>query len=488
MFCGHCSCLAQGVIPDKPDMIRVSVNHLTNGVDIEWEPSDDPDIEFYHIYRMDGTTGEKLFTLTGSTYRYTHESADLEFLSYTVTAEDSSGNESLLEDNRHRAVALGVESEACEPANILTWTPYEGWDTKLAGYIIYGGTSSDDTDSLDWVNRDVLSYVHHNVDYDSVYYYHIKAVNVIDTVSYSPKISHTVGIPDAPAYLRVDYVSVVDGQTVELKFSADPESSIRDFRILKRTDRDSPYSETALVRDLSPESYTYTDHSSTTRDSYSYKVEAIYNPGGCSSSLVLAESNPGSTILLSGHLDGDRIMLEWTPYEEFQNGNSGYQVQRMSGDGEFIDLGSTPPDANSWVDPVSGLDAASQSGKLQYRVRALGMQIPGADPGVSLSNIATVTLASAMVLPNAIIPGDPVNGIFAPVFDFIPRDYSMIIFDRGGRKIFESSDPGTGWDGSNGQGNFAMEGVYVYYVRYTDHTGRFETLSGNLTVIYPGQQ
>ena len=160
----------------------------------------------------------------------------------------------------------------------------------------------------------------------------------------------------------------------------------------------------------------------------------------------------------------------------------------MSGDGEFIDLGSTPPDANSWVDPVSGLDAASQSGKLQYRVRALGMQIPGADPGVSLSNIATVTLASAMVLPNAIIPGDPVNGIFAPVFDFIPRDYSMIIFDRGGRKIFESSDPGTGWDGSNGQGNFAMEGVYVYYVRYTDHTGRFETLSGNLTVIYPGQQ
>ena len=480
--------LAQEIIPDKPDIIRVTVDHSDSGILIQWEASQDPDIRFYHLYKMDGSTGQKLFTFLGSTLEFKHMSGTLDQLSYTVTAEDSSGNESLLEDNRHKAVVLEVEPEVCEPAHLLSWTAYEGWEGKLAGYRIYGASLGNAPRLLDFVNREVLEYTHHGVDYDSSYNYYIEAVNVSGLGSQSPVQEADINIPLGPSYLRMDYVSVVDPQTVELRFSTDPESEVRSYRILKRIGSEGPYTELDVVRNLPTESYSYSDPAATGRYSFSYKIESIYEAEQCAYSMVLAESNPGSTLLLTGRLEDEQVRLDWTAYEEFQNGNSGYLVQRMSREGEFLDLGSTGAEGTSWTDQLDGLEPGNQSGLLRYRVMAVGMQISGAEPGISISNVAEITLESTMELPNAIIPGSDINGEFKPRFDFIPKKYTLIVFDRGGRKIFESRDPGTGWDGSNGRGKYAMEGVYLYYLTYTDHSGRSRTISGNLTVIYPGHQ
>jgi hypothetical protein len=77
------------------------------------------------------------------------------------------------------------------------------------------------------------------------------------------------------------------------------------------------------------------------------------------------------------------------------------------------------------------------------------------------------------------------NYEFKPLLDFAPSDYLMIILDRGGRKLFETRDPGQGWDGRFQQGDFVAEGVYVYYIQYTDYTGLFKNITGNVTVLYP---
>ncbi len=66
------------------------------------------------------------------------------------------------------------------------------------------------------------------------------------------------------------------------------------------------------------------------------------------------------------------------------------------------------------------------------------------------------------------------NFEFKPMMDFAPRKYMMIVFDRGGRKLFETTDPGEGWDGTFHGGDFVMEGVYVYFIQYTDYTGLFK--------------
>ena len=105
---------------------------------------------------------------------------------------------------------------------------------------------------------------------------------------------------------------------------------------------------------------------------------------------------------------------------------------------------------------------------------------------MSLSNIASLALPTEMKIPNAFTPGsNNMNFEFKPRIDFAPRKYTMIIYDRAGRKMFETSDPGEGWDGRFRGGDFADEGVYVYYIQYTDYTGLFRTHTGNVTVLYP---
>ena len=37
----------------------------------------------------------------------------------------------------------------------------------------------------------------------------------------------------------------------------------------------------------------------------------------------------------------------------------------------------------------------------------------------------------------------------------------------------------------NRAGGYAMEGVYVYFIQYSDYTGLTKTLTGNVSVIYP---
>ncbi len=96
-------------------------------------------------------------------------------------------------------------------------------------------------------------------------------------------------------------------------------------------------------------------------------------------------------------------------------------------------------------------------------------------------------METTMEVPNAFTPGRTTNYLFKPVFDFAPSKYQMIVYDRVGRKLFESGDPTQGWDGTFNGGEFVMEGVYVYYIQYTDFTTLSRTLSGNVTVIYPAE-
>ncbi len=78
-------------------------------------------------------------------------------------------------------------------------------------------------------------------------------------------------------------------------------------------------------------------------------------------------------------------------------------------------------------------------------------------------------------LPNAFSPnGDGVNDEFKPLFPggiAISR-YQMAVFDRWGNQIFQTTDPGQGWDGT-ANGQELPEGVYIYFVEvaYTDDEG-----------------
>ena len=66
-------------------------------------------------------------------------------------------------------------------------------------------------------------------------------------------------------------------------------------------------------------------------------------------------------------------------------------------------------------------------------------------------------------IPDVFTPdGDGINDKFMAVYTSI-KEFKMIVFNRWGRKVFQTTDPGEAWDGKIG-GKDAAEGVYFYVV------------------------
>ena len=66
-------------------------------------------------------------------------------------------------------------------------------------------------------------------------------------------------------------------------------------------------------------------------------------------------------------------------------------------------------------------------------------------------------------VPNVFTPdGDGINDKFMAVYSSV-KTFKMVIFNRWGRKVFQTTNPGEAWDGKIG-GKKAAEGVYFYVI------------------------
>jgi len=429
---------------------------------------------------------ERIMQFDGHLREFKHMNSSLENLTYSVTAMDSAMNESLFGDNIHRAVSLSPEFEPCSPANVISWNAYEGWEGHISGYKIYGAALDDPMEMLSFVSSATLSYTHEGIHTGTSYAYYIETIHTSGLNSLSAIDTVDAYYPEAPAYISVDYVNVIDPNTVELQFTADVSGPVRNFRVVKRSNPGTPFSELQTFWDETQSTHLVQDQFPTASLSYEYKIQGIYQPSACETPLILSESNSGNSILLENSMENQTVLLSWTPYESYNTGLSGYTIQRRSGSGEFSDIQTVGPETTEWSEAIQTLINGLQAGELQYRVLAISNPQAQGQTGISASNITTVNVETTMQVPSAFTPGsNDMNYEFKPLLDFAPREYLMIIMDRGGRKMFETSDPGEGWKGRFQGGDFVSEGVYVYYIQYTDYTGLNKSLTGNVTVLYP---
>lgn len=86
--------------------------------------------------------------------------------------------------------------------------------------------------------------------------------------------------------------------------------------------------------------------------------------------------------------------------------------------------------------------------------------------GIDSIVIKDSTCPEYIYLPSAFTPNaDGRNDLFRPKFAGAVIHFRFSIYDRWGRKVFESSDPGRGWDGSIG-GKTLPAGTYVWVCAY----------------------
>jgi gliding motility-associated-like protein len=409
-------------------------------------------------------------------------------LAYSVTAINNAipPSESLFEDNVHRSVALSTEFDLCTQSNSLQWSEYEGWEGNISGYKVYGGISGAPMQLLSFVQATTTSYIHSELEMNTTYIYYIVTVNTNRDSSFSALDTVYTLFPEAPTFLTIDHVSVVDEATVEIQYSADIAGPVTSFRLLRRSNPSTPFLVVDTYWNVMESMQVVQDEVITGSSSYQYLVESVFQPVGCASSLIISKSNTGNNILLVNELNAQVLTLSWTPYESYEPGLAGYTIQRRDGSGTFIDVATVGPATTQWQESIEPLVNGFQAGEFQYRVIALSNPHNGGIEEQSFSNITTVELETQMQVPSAFTPNsNDINSEFKPLMDFAPREYLMIVIDRGGRKMFETTDPGEGWDGRFQGGSFVDEAVYVYYIQYTDYTGLFKTYTGNVTVLYP---
>ena len=88
-------------------------------------------------------------------------------------------------------------------------------------------------------------------------------------------------------------------------------------------------------------------------------------------------------------------------------------------------------------------------------------------------------------IPNVFTPNnDGKNDIFyLEGWDVCIQTFEMLIYDRWGVKIFESTNVNVDWDGRLLSGTEAIDGTYYYIFNITNVNGEEEKISGFITLF-----
>lgn len=135
-------------------------------------------------------------------------------------------------------------------------------------------------------------------------------------------------------------------------------------------------------------------------------------------------------------------------------------------------------------------DGTTGSNKnFQYIYNQLGFKTVGLavqnDQGCSDSTFKTIFVTSdeLIYIPSSFSPnGDRLNEVFKPEGLSAVKTFYMVIYNTWGEKVFETTDPANGWDGTY-KGEPVMQGSYAYLINLVYLTGKRQVEKGNLTLL-----
>jgi gliding motility-associated-like protein len=185
----------------------------------------------------------------------------------------------------------------------------------------------------------------------------------------------------------------------------------------------------------------------------------------------------GVSIFLTTRQVGQSVELNWTPYRGWEHGVAEYQVQYFDPNTQaFRTIASLGGQETRYRD-----DALVQlSGEACYRILATEWE-GGLE--TSYSNESCAILSGQIMGANAFSPNeDGHNDEFALLGVFL-ESYQIVIYNRWGKKVFESQSMDNSWNGLDPQGQACAEGVYVYIAEGVGIDGQYIKRVGSVTLL-----
>lgn len=362
--------------------------------------------------------------------------------SIKLRTQDACGDSN--DSNEMCTVVLNGKAE--NERNIVTWSAYPA-GADFSGYQLFRNGVSIKT----FTDNQQISYVDYDVQCGVTYRYQLTATTA-SASSQSPPMEVTARSDLKPNVIDQAIVSVEQDGRVSLVAFPPAQGATTTYTMIFERSEGGPngnFQEAGRAENTNR----YSDLTAKTSErSYCYRITYENACGNRSES-----SAPICTI----YLKKSGSSIQWTPDAPFSAAIREYLVVKLNNGGASSEASAG---FNVTYDPQ--LDDPNEQ-EFKYQIRA-----PSQAGGfLSFSNVLLFRREASLFLPDAFTPnGDGINDTFQPSGTFFDN-FQMIIFNRWGQSIYETTDATRGWDGTVG-GERAPQGQYIYKIIITDSTGK----------------
>lgn len=469
--------------PAQPIITSISIDTLTNDVQITWNKNSQSDTYGYVVYKMNGSgilvPIDTVYGWGNTNYAYT-EITNNGSLTYSIAAFDSCFTQTVPQTYQtsaksatHTSVFLQGSFNSCMASMNLNWSGYVGW----TGAITYEVFATDLNGN--WTSKGTTSGTSFNTSIGSsgIYSFVIKGTNAAGSIGFSNIIQVNLATSGAPLVHYFVSASVEHDQ-VKLTCLTDPNSNVQ-FIAFDRMDNAGNFNEIGRQAINGNFMVSFNDTDVNLEKVNRYRAVVV---DSCGNRRTISDTV--STVYLQVISDAKNYScsLAWTPYIGFDGGVENYAIYRgIDGVWTSTPIATVGPNEFTFIEELGDLSAPKE---LCYRIEAIEKLNSYGFHAQAFSNDGCGEFDPSIFIPNAFMPTG-VNKTFKPVFAYMDYPvYEMRIYNRWAELVHLSDVSTDGWDGRilDG-GEMAEPGVYLYRILFKDIEGKEILHEGWVTLI-----
>jgi gliding motility-associated-like protein len=472
---------------NPPVMKTVSVNDAGQ-IEVTWYPSASPDVAAYLIYVDGDNIPDTVFGNGSTTYIDPVSDPDTDVHDYKIAwwrnCVDDGDRRGSIGLPYNTILTQNLQQDRCARTFGFSWNRYENYNEGVTGYEIEVSLENGPWSAVDTVpgNQQIFSF--QNAQTDIYYCFRVSALLPNGCKATSNTVCDTARVVQIPLGAQTRNASVLNDNNIRVEYYADTIGDIQRFNG-ERSLNGTSFTGWPLENEGNagnPEYIIFKDNVSVNAQASEYWYRFM-REDECN---IQYFSDTVKTVLLDARIgSGLSAELEWTAYFNSNAVVTGYSIIKIM-NGMSSDLITLGPGTLSYTDP-DALDASSLD-TVCYQIVAEAdldiLSVPGTNDEqiLSYSNITCLNPTPRVIFPSAFRP-EGFNSIFKPIISFgTGANYNFRIYDRYGRKLFETEDTNKGWDGTD-NGEIAPMNNYVYYLTFTGQDGILYEDSGNVILI-----